>query len=394
MTPPRHVVLLVSSMGAGGAERVAATLSNAWVRRGDRVTLVATFAKPCRSFYPLEASIRFVSLAALPEVRGPAPLRALRRYGALRGLLRSARPDVVVSFLTNVNVKALLASAGLDVPLVVAEHTYPPAMPERWAIEALRRLTYPRAACLVMLTREGAVWAQRVFPRVRTAVIPNPIAHPMSDAEPALDPARLVPDNSRIVLSAGRFDAGKQFDHLIEAFARIVATRPAAMLVILGDGPHRPGIESLIARRGLTGRVLVPGRAGNMAAWYRRATVFAMTSRYEGFPMALGEALAHGVPAVSYDCDTGPRDMIEDGSNGLLVRPCDGVAGLAHALAALIDDPARCHAMADRAGAFRERYGVEGVLAQWDAVFEAVGRPAPDARDRAAGVGRSVHPQA
>ena len=391
--PPRHIVLLVSSMGPGGAERVAATLSNAWVRRGDRVTLVATYSRPCQSFYRLDPAVRFVSVSALPQVRGARPLRAFRRFAALRGLLRSERPDVVVSFLTTVNIKALFASIGLGVPLVMAEHTYPPGLPEGWLAGALRRVTYPRAACLAMLTQEGRLWAQGAVPGVRTVVIPNPVVYPMPDGEPVLEVERLVPDTRPIILAAGRLDAGKQYEHLIEAFGRLAPGHPDWRLVVLGDGPNRSALEGLIAQLGLIGRVVMPGRAGNMTAWYQRASVFAMTSRYEGFPMVLCEALAHGVPAVSYDCDTGPRDMIEDGVNGLLVPPRDGVDGLTRALSTLVDSPERRRAMSGRAESHRQRFSVDAVLARWDAVFETVTRPGADIHGREPGVGRPAQPQ-
>jgi glycosyltransferase involved in cell wall biosynthesis len=361
-------------MGPGGAERVAATLSDAWVRRGDRVTLVATCSKPGRSFYPLDPAVRFVSLAAQPEVRGWRPLRAVRRFVSLRRLLQSERPDVVVSFLTNVNVKAVLASIGLRLPVVVSEHTYPPAHREKRLLELLRRVVYPQASCVTMLTGEGLTWARRTFPRTPAAVVPNPVVYPMRESEPVLEVDRIVPSTGRFVLSAGRFDAGKQFDHLIDAFARVAPACPEWRLVVLGDGPERGRLETIVRRHGLAGRVLMPGRAGNMADWYRRASLFAMTSRYEGFPMALAEALAHGCPSVSYDCDTGPRDLIEHGVNGLLVPPREGVDGIARAIGALIDDLPRREAMSARADACRSRYSIDAVLARWDEVLVTAAR--------------------
>lgn len=377
----RHVMLIVSSMGAGGAERVAATLCNVWVARGDRVTLVATYSKPCQSFYPLDSRVNFVSLAALPGIRGLGPIRDLSRFLALRRLIGSEAPDVLLSFLTVINVATIIASRGLNLPLVVTEHTYPPSLRERWAIEYLRRLLYPLASGVVMLTSEGRDWVNREIPRASTYVVPNPIEFPLPVGDPTIEVDRLVPGTASVLMSAGRFDAGKQFHHLIEAFAPLHERHPDWMLVIFGDGPERPKLERLIRALGLDGAVLLPGRAGNLGEWFARAELFALTSRWEGFSMVIAEALSYGCPAVSYDCDVGPRDMIEHGRNGLLVPPDEGVQGLIAAIGGLMDDDARRSSMASVANGVLRQFSVDAVAGRWDVVFEhirATARPADE----------------
>ncbi len=382
--PHRHVMLMVSSMAAGGAERVAATLCNAWVARGDRVTLVATYSKPCESFYPLDPRVKFVSLATLPGVGGLAPIRYLSRFFALRRLIQRESPDVLVSFLTIVNLAATVVSRGLNVPLFVSEHTFPPSQNERWTIEYLRKLLYPLASGVVMLTSEGRDWLRREVPRASAHVVPNPIEFPLSESAPMIPIDRLVPGSASVLMSAGRFNSGKQFHHLIEAFASLRSRHPEWVLVIFGDGLERPRLERLVASLGLEGVAFLPGIAGNLGAWYQRAALFAMTSRSEGFPMVLAEALAHDCPAVSYDCDTGPRDMIEHGRNGLLVPPEEGVPGLITAIGGLMADAALRRSMGSSAGDVLLRFGVDAVTAQWDGVFQQVeSKTLP--RDRIAG---------
>ena len=121
------------------------------------------------------------------------------------------------------------------------------------------------------------------------------------------------------MLAAGRLAPEKGFNSLIEAYASILQKHPNWNLAIVGEGSERQKLQSLIDAKGITSRVHMPGWAGNMADWYARADLYVMTSSFEGFPNTLAEALAHGIPAVSFDCDAGPRDIIHHGQDGLLV---------------------------------------------------------------------------
>jgi glycosyltransferase involved in cell wall biosynthesis len=121
----------------------------------------------------------------------------------------------------------------------------------------------------------------------------------------------------------------------------------------------------------MSDRIHLPGVVGNVADWYERADLFVMSSRFEGFPMTLAEALAAGLPAVSYDCETGPRDLIEDGVTGRLVRPVEDIGELAAALSEVMTDDTERARMATRATSVRDRYSLERILGMWDDVFTA-----------------------
>ena len=120
-----NIVLFISAMQDGGAESVAATLVNAWVDRGDTVTLVATYSGRSTCNYPVSDRVKFVYLADLVKRGGRGPLAFVERMRALRALMRDSKADVIVSFLTNVNVATILASRGLGIPIIVSEHTNP-----------------------------------------------------------------------------------------------------------------------------------------------------------------------------------------------------------------------------------------------------------------------------
>lgn len=365
------VLFMVSSMSSGGAERVAANLANAWALGGKHVTLLVTYSGRGDCFYPLLPAVDLRYLADETSISKRRGLAYASRFLALRRLISEESPDVVVSFLTNVNVAVLLATRGLQLPVIVCERTYPPQFPLNGLWVRLRRWTYPLASRVAMLTSEGLDWLKREIPRARGVVMPNPVPYPLLVNTPELLPAAWVADDRRLLLAVGRMSEEKGFSNLIEAFATLAGQHPQWDMVILGDGPLRASLLQQIQTKGLSGRVLMPGRAGNVGAWYERADLYVMSSRVEGFPNTLGEAMAHGCAAVSFDCDTGPRDLIRHDVDGLLVPPGD-VAALAQSLRRLMQDDVLREQMAVRALEVRNRYSMKRVLGLWDELFANV----------------------
>lgn len=360
-------------MGSGGAERVAATLANSWVDRGYTVKIVVTYSGRGGCFYLLSDQVHLVYLA---DLIGPSRTKLhayMLRLLALRRIIREEAPDVVLSFLTNVNVAVVLAAVGLGFPLILAERTYPPLSDVGWGWGLLRRGTYPFAEQVVMLSGEGLVWLNDRIPCARGVVIPNPVPYPIADVAPCLKPNEFVTDVQHLLLAVGRLDSGKQFNLLLDAFAVLAWRHPSWELAILGEGPERVQLVEQVQRLGLSGRVHLPGRAGNVGEWYSRADLYVMSSRFEGFPNTLAEAMAYGCAAVSYDCDTGPRDIIRHELDGLLVSPVGDVAALTLALDRLMGNADERDGMGIRAQEIRVRYSLSAVLGKWDDVFQFVG---------------------
>lgn len=357
-------------MGLGGAERVAAHLASEWARQGHVVTLVVTFSGRGECLHPLAQGVRLLFLADLAGRPRRGLPGYLARFRALRALIRSTDASVLVSFLTHVNIAAILASAGLGQRTIVCEHTFPPRVPVGALWSILRRILYPRATRVVMLTQEGVEWLGSHIPAARGTLIPNPVAYPLPSGERTIAPERLVRKDRKLLLAVGRMDAGKQYDRLLHSFASLSLRFPDWDLVILGEGPERTALERLAAVLGIASRVHLPGQVGNPGDWYCRANLFVMSSRYEGFPNSLAEAMAYGCAAVSYDCDTGPRDIIRHGTDGLLVTPVGDVPALARALGHLMADEPERRRMAARAVEVRERFSMVRILRMWDELFE------------------------
>ena len=367
------IFLLVSTMGTGGAERVAATLVNAWVARGDEVTLVPTFSGHGGVFYALDKRVRVVHLAERAAKGGPAALRYVSRVMALRALIRETRPDVLISFLPNVSVMTLMASRGLRIPVIACEHNNPSVDGRSRLWTLLCRVFYPGARIVTVLT-EGVVEPfRKMVPGAQSIVVmPNPLPNEVFE----LAVARAENGGRKKIVSVGRLAAQKQFDVLIDSFATIAKERDDVDLCIWGEGGDRASLEAQIAGLGMRERIFLPGTTDTLWSELTKARAFAMSSRYEGLPMALMESLALGVPCVAADCPSGPRELTRGGQDGLLVPVGDREA-LTQALRRVVDDDLLCREMGRQASrSMRERYGLDAILPMWDRLFRRVGASA------------------
>ena len=353
-------------MGCGGAERVMASLANAWAERGHQVTVVALNGEP--SFYQLSPSIEYRALAVARPSYNLAErfLNNIRRIRQLRRTVRDIRPEVIVSFLDATNVVTLLTTVGLHVPVIVCEHNDPSQRNCGLMWGVLRVITYPFATAVTLLT-QGSLDNMRWLVGNRGTVMPNPVRLPdHDDCEP------IAATGTRRIIAMGRLNAIKGFDYLLDAFRQVAVKHPDWALTILGEGLLRPQLEQQIERLGLSGRVDLHGRVTDPFRWLRSADLYVMSSRYEGFPCALCEAMACGLPAISFDCPSGPRAIIRDGVDGVLVPPRD-VDALARAMDTLMSDAAERRRLAARAPEVLQRFSLEKVLRLWDELFDNIG---------------------
>lgn len=366
-----RLVIFIHSMGGGGAERVAANLANYWAQKGWEITVV-TLASQSVDFYTLHPAVKRIALNLASESRslGTALWQNVRRVIALRQTLRQIRPDVALGMMTTANVLLALAVFGLGIPAIGSERIHPPQAPLSPLWERLRRQTYGRLQAVAVLTRETGQWLKEHTNATRIAVIPNPIPWPLPAHEPIVKPDSVCRPGRKVLLAVGRLEVQKGFDWLIDAFSALATKYPEWDLVILGEGSLRATLEKQVQTSGLARRVFLPGRVGNVGDWYERANLYVMSSRFEGFPNSLGEAMAYGLPAVSFDCETGPRDIIRHETDGLLV-PAGDTQGLVATLDRLMGDAALRRRLATRAVEARERFALEKIASRWEALFEA-----------------------
>lgn len=368
------LVLVISSLGGGGAERVMTLLANAWVERGDEVTLI-TLASDRMDRYPLDPAVRRIAL----DVAGDSAhvLAALGnnfvRIRALRRAIAASRPDAVISFIAESNVRVLIAAAGLRVPVIISERTFLNGHHMRGIWRTLRRWSYPRASAIVAQTRRCAAELEALVRR-QVDVIANPVwteSRPDGTADDGVT-------HGHTLLAVGRLAPEKGFDLLIEAFAQASPRHHDWRLVILGEGPLRDELARKITDRNLGGRIAMPGFDAHIRSAMRRADLFALSSRYEGFPNALLEAMTEGLACVSFDCNAGPRELIDHRSNGWLV-PAGDVSALAAALDTLMGDADLRAQLGQRARSIAGKYSLATILEQWNALVTSV-LPSPATR--------------
>jgi glycosyltransferase involved in cell wall biosynthesis len=362
-----HVLLVCESLRVtGGVERFVCQLGNELVALGLTVTLGNVDAERAAVVYPLDPRVRVAAGATtLPAAGGRglgralALLRARWRVGrALGRVVDSARADVVVLNGVVTACTLLALRPGWARRSICCDHNHFDARSRLW--RRLRARFYPRVAAVVSLTEADAPRFSTL--NANTHVIAN--ASALSAAEPA------VPQALR-VLAVGRHQAQKGFDLLLRAWVEVVAELPSARLRIVGEGPLGPELARLASELGVAASVDWTAPTAAIEPLYREAAVFALSSRYEGMPLALLEAQALGVPAVAFDCPTGPREILAD-DTGIVVAAGD-VAGLAAAIVALLGDERRRARMAAAAIArSRALFGLRRHVDQWAALIDEV----------------------
>lgn len=365
-----RITLAIGSIeNAGGSERSLTMLANSWAEMGRAVTIL-TFDRAHVPAYSLHSSINLCHLSLYGWSRGwlQRARRILWRNSVLRQAIRGSRPDIIVSFTPEANVRSILATRGLHIPVIVSERNDPSLcyIGKKW--ENLRRVAYPFAEMLVCQTGAALTKFQKMI-KVNGAVIPNLIAVPR-----AWIPQRVAKDVEKrdyVLVAMGRLVPQKGFDILLRAFAQIMQRHSSWSLKILGTGPLRDDLQKLTEHLNMTGRVHFAGLRMEPFADLCQANLFVLSSRFEGFPNALCEAMACGLPAVSFDCPSGPSDIVRDGVDGILVPPedCGALAGV---LDNLMTDRAKRERLASRAPEIVQRFAVERVLALWDKAFAEV----------------------
>lgn len=399
-----RIVILIPSLKGGGAERTALRTAGGLAARGHRVDIVLfrpTVAYPeevprnarlivlCgraewdrRSRTDMPTGVlwrtervsfsRLVGLIVglLREFPAAAPL--LLRRAALGRALRLAlclereRPDVVFANLPQAEYAAFFAARLLPRP--------PPVVPVmRNIVEPdgrrtrRRRLLLPRAARIVAVSRGVAdsVSAHAGIERGRIDVIYNPAVTPaaLERRLTAPDHPWFRDDGPPVVLGVGRLAPQKDFATLIEAFRLVLAQRPCR-LTILGEGPLRRDLEDRVRSLGLEDAVSMPGWVDNPYAFMARAALFVLSSRHEGFPGVLVEALACGCPSVSTDCPAGPSEILEDPDLLAPVGDPEALAGAILRALARPADAAKLRAVAARFSLERAVEGYDGLISE------------------------------
>lgn len=334
----KKFTLFLPSLNGGGAQRAMLNLARGFSERGIEVHLVLSMAKGSY-IDSVPKNVRVIDLAAR---------RVITSLPALVGYLRREKPKAILSTLGHANLVALWACriSGVPVRTIIREATTVSqsmkALPKirGFVLLQLARWFYPYADGIVATSNGVAndLMEYVGVPQniVETIYSPTPISEILKKSRQPVQHAWLSAAKEPVVLSVGRLHEAKDYPTLIEAFA-LVLNKHKAKLIILGEGPERPKLEAIVRRLGIQKNVDMPGFEMNPYSYMSAASVFVLSSAWEGLPNALIEAMALGTPVIATDCKSGPREILDNGKYGKLIAVGD-VNALAESILDVINN--------------------------------------------------------
>lgn len=346
------ITFFIGSLIGGGAEHVTCNMANYLVSSGYDVSILTM--SETESYY-LDSRVSTTSLLNRSE-SGNAFKSLLIRTKRLKSFMKSNDCDAYIVMLPITIILLLAFKRYTSAPIIASERSSPSRNP-KWIQYLLKKMAH-RASGWVFQTPEVLEWYNPYIVTASAVIIPNAIDNELPVRE---DSNKL----ERKVVSVGRLHASKRFDNLIRAFSMILPSFPEYELVIYGEGGNREELENLIEGLSLNDKVKLPGFRTDVNKEIANASLFVMSSDYEGMPNTLIEAMAMGLPCVATDCDGGAaRFLVKDGVNGLLVQKSN-IEQLAHAMSVILSDPEKAKSLGDEAKKIRERLSPDDVYQKW-----------------------------
>jgi glycosyltransferase involved in cell wall biosynthesis len=352
----------------GGAQRVVSNLCNGWLRYGWEVHLIVVSGDAPAFSIPPEVKIHV--LAGRHKRRGIMGLfDNWQHVRSLGKVVTKERLDAVLAVSAVANIHLALADLPERVVRVGSEHSCPAHFPLPFYKEWFRRQAYQRLDAIVTPTREASDYLARAYPGARTQGIPNWLTWPLPKGDGATD-IRIRRPGRRRFIACGRFDKLKGFSRLITIFDGLKHQLPDWDLVIVGDGEDRDMLHAQVAAAKLGDRVFFPGWVADMETTFHSGDLFVFPSVSEGFALVLAEAMACGLPCVSYDCKVGPSEIIRDGIDGILI-PVGDEAAFAAAMLRLAMDESDRRNLAKNCPAILERLSEGAIQPLWTKILSS-----------------------
>lgn len=327
----KHYLFVVPSLTTGGAERVVSVLANGLVAAGQKVTVLIYFDTQTK--YELDNRVDLINFSGGDEcvynnMNYYCRLTKLHRY------IYDANPDFIIPFLYHVCIQVLVAAFGFRKRIIQTIRNNPRLFPDSLLQRWLRN-SFLLASPKIMVQNNEQKNMFPSFLKRKMFVLPNPVSNDF------LKSTRTEPNNFLIV-AVGRLTEQKNFTLVIKAVKCIVNVYPNIRLNIYGDGPLRSSLDDLVKQLNLEANVFLMGRSENVKKILENASLFVLSSNFEGMPNALLEAMAIGVPCISTKCSTGPMELIENGKDGLLVD-VDNIEEMVNAFKFMIENPKHMH---------------------------------------------------
>lgn len=344
------ILFVISSLQIGGEQRVASILTDEFVKRKNEVEILVLNKKEEKQFsYNSKIKISYAN-CDIKRMKNIARLKSIVRA------MKTKKYDIVIAFATIPSILCSMAKILEKTPVIVCERNDPAIYP--WYFRAIRFFVYRFSNGAVFQTEDAKQYFD-FLPKLKKTVIPNPLN--ISKLPDIYEGKR----RKRIVNTARLVDAKNQ-EVLINAFGLIHDKFPQYQLVIYGDGPNKSKLERLIQSQNLENKVCIYAAIPNILNEIKEDSVFVLCSNNEGFPNSLAEALALGIPSISTDCRIGgPKDMIDSGVNGTLIKVGD-VEGLAGALEELLSNDELWIQYHNEAIHIREKLNTNVIIKKWE----------------------------
>ena len=308
------ITLVISSLGPGGAESVMSELANYLVAKGNFVTIVTLSAPTQKPFYTLNSKIILKQINMKSKNKTKLLQRIvniLLRCYKLRKAIMNSMPNVVLSFIDIMNITTLLAMKGIKIPIIVSERIDPNYHKIPALYSWLRNKLYHDSYSIIVQTKSSLDYFSSKI-RKKSKIIPNP-NRLLKKSE------RKILRNPRVIVTVGRLEEQKDHQTLIKAMPKVISKYPNLILKIYGEGSLRKKLKKLVCSLGLQKNIFLNGLTKNIEKCLNEADLFVFPSLYEGFPNALLEAMASGLPCIASDC-SGNNDIIEHNLSGKLFK--------------------------------------------------------------------------
>lgn len=349
----RNLLILVNDIHfKGGGERVASYIASWYSRKGDNVTLLSMSIKRDTPIYPLDSRVKICYLNVVHD-KFLSKTFVLRK---LRLIVKQNPVDIIMGIGTYANVLLGMIKCN-NAKIIGCEHNSFHSVSLIWKL--LRKMTYGRLDAVTVLTHTDLEDMKKLNPLCY--VIPNSV--PFTSKYSTL--------KNKQIVAIGKLYSQKGFDLMLDVCSIFFKSHMDWHLDIIGDGPDKMKILKKIRKLNLDNHVTLIPPTLQIEKEYLRTSIYLMTSRYEGLPMVLLEAQSYGIPIVSYDCDTGPRDIINHGVDGYLIKMGEEKE-MAEALCALADSWELRKQMGKQALINAKRFSPEVIFSLWDKLFDSL----------------------
>ncbi len=346
------ITFIIGSMTGGGAERVISVLANSFANRGYDVSLLTIIEDNVS--YELSPNIKYFANKS-NEVEKFKRIKS--RYSFTKRVLKEIKPDVLISFTTEINIYALVASLGLNIKTIISERNDPYKDPPSKITRLLRNIIYYLSDWYVFQTEDAKAYFSKTIQN-KGSIIPNPLKNNLPDRYKGI--------RKREFVTVARLSKQKNLKMLIDAFSMFCSEYKNYVLKIYGDGPLHDEIEDYIKKKGLSDQILLMGFVKDVHSYIIDASAFVLTSDYEGISNAMLESLAIGIPTICTDCPAGGAKMfIESGVNGILI-PVKDTKALYFAMKDVVSNVELAERMSRNSILIKDKLSEQKICSLWE----------------------------